>query len=373
MNEKNMLLSMRGITKSFGGVPVLKDVDINVARGEVHALMGENGAGKSTLIKILMGVYPKDSGEIIYDGQVVEINTRKDAARIGIAVIYQELSLISTLTVTQNVMLGKEYGWMGILNRKTMRKEVNKLIEYYGFDLDQNAVVETLSIAQRQTVEILKALSEEASLIIMDEPTASLSSKESETLFRIINQLREKGISILYISHRLEEIFRLSDRITVLRDGRKVGNFIKEEVEPADIVRMMIGKKLDLALNSGKIRKSQSEPFLEVKNLCCKGIFYDINFTAHKGEILGIGGLVGSGRTEVLRCIFGADHYDFGEILIKGKKIKSGVGHSVKNGVGMIPEDRRTQGFVPLLSVARNIAAPNYDKLSRCAVVNGRA
>ena len=370
MIEREILLSMNGIEKKFGDVQVLKKVDMEVARGEVHALMGENGAGKSTLIKILTGVYPKDGGSITFAGKTCEINSRSDAQKLGIGVIYQELSLIPTLSVMQNVMLGKEKSGCGLLKIREMKKKVSDLIQYYDFNLQPDAIVETLSIAQRQTVEILKALSEDSSLIIMDEPTASLSSKESEALFGIINQLREKGVSILYISHRLEEVFRLADRLTVLRDGKKVAVLEKEQINPPDVIKMMIGKELSEATASRYLHRSNMEPVLEVRSLSRKGTFSDISFTLHRGEILGIGGLVGAGRTEVLRCIFGADPYDGGEIFFEGKKLLCRVSETISKGFGLVPEDRRNQGFIPLLSIERNIAVPNYDFLSKASNVN---
>lgn len=370
MSEREVLLSMNAIEKRFGDVQVLKKVDMEVARGEVHALMGENGAGKSTLIKILTGVYPKDGGSITFAGETCEINSRSDAQKLGIGVIYQELSLIPTLSVMQNVMLGREKSGYGFLKIREMKKKVSELIQYYDFNLQPDAIVETLSIAQRQTVEILKALAEDSALIIMDEPTASLSSKESEALFGIINQLRERGVSILYISHRLEEVFRLADRLTVLRDGKKVAVLEKEAINPPDVIRMMIGKELSEATASKCLRCSDAEPVLEVHSLSRKGTFSDISFTLHKGEILGIGGLVGAGRTEVLRCIYGADSYDGGEILFEGKKLPNRVSSTIAKGFGLVPEDRRNQGFIPLLSVERNIAVPNYDFLSKAANVN---
>ena len=373
MNQKETLLLMKGIEKSFGGVKVLKNVDLDVVKGEVHALMGENGAGKSTLIKILTGVYPKEGGQIFLNGKEVFIESRADAAACGIAVIYQELSLIPTLTVAQNIMLGTEPGFFGVINRRKMYRDVQDLIDRYDFKLKADAIVETLSIAQRQTVEVLKALSEEASLIIMDEPTASLSAREAELLFGIVEQLRAKGVSVLYISHRLEEVFRLSDRITVLRDGNKVGVLNKEEIRPEEVIHMMIGKELNIASASRNLKKSETEAVLEVRNLNRRGVFSDINFSVHRGEILGIGGLVGSGRTEVMRCIFGVDHYDSGEILFQGKPLRNVTRSVIQKGFGLIPEDRRTQGFVPLLSVERNVASTNYDRLAKMGVVNLRA
>lgn len=373
MSKDGKLLEMIDIEKKFNGVSVLKKVNLDIVPGEVHALMGENGAGKSTLIKILTGVYPKDDGKIIFNGKECEINSRQDAAKLGIGVIYQELSLIPTLSVTQNIMLGKEKKHFGFLKSKEMRNKVKELIDYYDFGLNPDAIVETLSIAQRQTVEILKALSEDSSLIIMDEPTASLSSKESEALFKIIHQLREKGVSILYISHRLEEVFRLSDRLTVLRDGQKVATLTKEEINPASVIRMMIGKEISEATASRPLHCSENETVLKVSNLNKKGVFQDINFELHRGEILGIGGLVGAGRTEVIRCIYGADKYDSGEILFEGKKLSNSVNKNIANGFGLIPEDRRNQGFTPLLSIERNVALTNYDVLASGSIVKARS
>lgn len=369
MSGEKKLLQMSGIEKSFNGVRVLKKVDLDVVPGEVHALMGENGAGKSTLIKILTGVYPKDGGTMMFNGKECEIHSRQDAARLGIGVIYQELSLIPTLSIAQNVMLGKERSRCGVLIAKQMQQKVKALIEEYDFRLNPDAVVETLSIAQRQTVEILKALSEDSSLIIMDEPTASLSSKESEALFEIINQLRKKGVSVLYISHRLEEVFRLSDRLTVLRDGQKVDTLTKEQINPADVVRMMIGKEVSEATASRPLSTAKSEIVLEVKHLTRKGVFQDINFCLHRGEILGMGGLVGAGRSEVIRCIYGADPYDSGEVFFHGKKLSGSIRKHIAEGFGLIPEDRRNQGFVPLLSVGRNLALTNYDVLAKASLV----
>ena len=370
MTEKSPLLQMVDIEKLFNGVRVLDKVHLDIMPGEVHALMGENGAGKSTLIKILTGIYPKDGGKILIGDQEVEINSRQDASHYGIGVIYQELSLIPTLSIAQNVMLGKEQHKCGVLYLRKMRKKVKDLIDYYGFELNPDAIVETLSIAQRQIVEILKALSEESRIIIMDEPTASLSSKESEALFGIIDQLRKKGVSILYISHRLEEVFRLSDRLTILRDGRNVATLVHDEIKPDEVVRMMIGKEVSAATASRALHPAEGKPVLEVRNLTRKGTFENISFTLHEGEILGIGGLVGAGRTEVLRCIFGVDKYDSGEILFEGKPLPKHVSKNIARGLGMIPEDRRNQGFVPLLGADRNIALPNYDILAKHGWVN---
>ncbi len=374
MSIKENLVEMKAIAKRFAHVYALKQVDFSIRKGEVHSLLGENGAGKSTLIKVLMGVYPKDEGEIIYNGKSVNINSQEDAMKLGIACIFQELSLVPTLSVAQNIMLGKEKRKLGFLSKKAMNTIVDDLIKKFDFPLKSKDIVETLSVAQMQMVEILKALSTDASLIIMDEPTASLSQKESEMLFSIINQLRERGVSILYISHRLEEVFQLSDRITVLRDGSLVGVVQKEDIVPAEIIKMMIGKELSEATASRDLCKKDSETVLDIKNLTHLGSFEDVTFQVNSGEVVVLSGLVGSGRTEVLRSIFGADPIDSGEVLFKGKPYKSSsVSQAIKLGMGLIPEDRRTQGFAPLLSGTKNVAITNYDKLSKAAVVNTKA
>ena len=366
----SVLLEMKEIEKSFNGTAVLKKVDFSVNTGEVHALMGENGAGKSTLIKILTGIYPKDGGQIYWCGEAVEINNRNDATKLGIGVVYQELSLIPTLTVMQNVMLGNEESKLGFVDARKMRKQVQNLIDEYGFDVHPDATVETLTIAQRQTVEILKALSKESKLIIMDEPTASLSAKESNALFEIVEQLRKDGVSVIYISHRLEEVYRLSDRLTVLRDGATEAVLNKEQIIPADVVRLMIGKELSEATASNNLRVSKAPVRLSVKDLSRKGVFRNISFDVHEGEILGVAGLVGAGRTEVMRCIYGADRCDGGTVEFEGKPLDRKIGKSIKDGFGFVPEDRRNQGFTPLLSIERNVALTNYDTLSKYEFVD---
>ena len=366
-----VLLRAENIHKSFSGVHVLKGVNLEIRSGEVHALMGENGAGKSTLIKIIMGVYPKDEGTIWIQGKQAEINSRSDAQRLGLAVIYQELSLIPTLTVMQNILLGQETRRCGLLDSKTMTRRVLELMERFDLYLDPGEVVENLSIAQQQTVEILKSLTVDAPLIIMDEPTASLSASESERLFDIINRLRDKGVGILYITHRLEEVRLLADRLTVLRDGENVAVVEKKDYDPQKIIRMMIGKDIATSADRVAMHRPQGPVGLSVRGLTRRGVFENVSFDAHHGEILGIGGLVGSGRTEVLRTIFGADRADAGEITLDGEKIGGTVAGNIKKGFGLIPEDRRGQGFIPLQSIRKNIALTNYDLLSNAlGIVN---
>lgn len=371
-----IILEARGIEKSFGGVPVLKKVYLDIRKGEVHALMGENGAGKSTLIKIITGAYSKDAGSICWKGKEVEINNRSDCQALGIACIYQELSVIPALTVAQNVLLGKEprIGRTGLINHKALNQQVQELIDKYEFPLKPTDTVGDLGIAQRQLIEILKGLSSEADLLIMDEPTASLSGKEAESLFSIIDGLRGRGVSIIYISHRLEEVYRLADRLTILRDGENKAVLEKEEIEPLKVIEVMIGKVVDESEGSRKtLRRNTNPVVLEVKELCSRGVFHKISFQVRKGEILGFGGLIGAGRTELVRCIYGIDHYTGGEILIDGEHYAPTARKSIKKGFGFVPEDRRNQGFIPLLSINMNNALTNYDLIRKnCLAVSGK-
>lgn len=298
------------------------------------------------------------------EGREVNIASREDAAALGISVIFQELSLIPTLCVYQNIMLGKELSRFGFVQAKKEKKKIADLIEYYGFSLGVNDIVETLSVAQMQMVEILKALAADAKLIIMDEPTASLSSHESKLLFSIIDQLRERGVSIIYISHRLEEVFKLSDRITILRDGKIAGVVEKNQINPSEIIKMMIGKSVSEATASRMLRQSEEETVLSIQHLCCLGAYEDVSLEVKRGEVLVLTGLVGSGRTELIRAIYGADPYDSGKIELEGKPYQPQIKKAVAEGFGLIPEDRRTQGFSPLLSVTGNVALTNYDKIS---------
>ena len=366
----NILFEMRDIEKIFAHVHALDHVNFKVRKGEVHALLGENGAGKSTLIKILTGVYPRDGGRIFMEGKEVDITSREDAASLGIAVIFQELSLIPTLSVYQNIMLGKELSRFGFIRAGEEKKQISQLITHYGFPVGADDIVETLSVAQMQMVEILKALATDAKLIIMDEPTASLSSRESELLFKIINQLRDRGVSIIYISHRLEEVFNLSDSITILRDGKNAGEVEKKDIVPSEVIKMMIGKEISEATASRNLRTSDAPTVISVQHLSRLGAYEDVSFEVKRGEVLVLTGLVGSGRTEIIRAIYGADGFDSGKIEFEGKEYRPQVKKSVAAGFGLIPEDRRTQGFSPLLSVTGNVAVTNYDKLAKKGFVN---
>jgi len=367
--SEELILRTENICKSFNGIQVLKDVNLEIRKGEIHALMGENGAGKSTIIKIITGIYTKDDGEIYINGEHVEINNRQDASAAGISVIYQELSLVPELTVTENIFLGHEIMKHGVPDRKEMRRQVQQLIDKYGFIIQPDAIIATMGMAQRQMTEILKALSMDAKLLIMDEPTTSLSASETEQLFVTMEGLRERGTSILYISHRLEEIYRITDRLTIMRNGEIVGVVDSRTVEPDTVTTLMIGHELE---KNGH-RKVNINPnhCLEVENLTLGSLLKDISFKAYGGEILGIGGLVGSGRTELVSCIYGAIKKYKGSVTLNGKPVSRSVAKNIKNGFGFVPEDRRTQGFFPQLSILRNIAISSYDRLASAGIVKG--
>lgn len=369
--SSGVFLQVKGIYKQFSSVEVLHGIDLDVNYGEVHALMGENGAGKSTIIKIITGVFTKDAGDIYIEGEQVEINNRHDSSALGIQVIYQELSLIPALSVTENIFLGQEQTKYGILTKRKMRERVRSLIEHYKFDIDPDAMVETMGMAQRQMAEILKALAFKAKLIIMDEPTSSLSAAESERLFNTIDELRKRGVGILYISHRLEEVYRLSDRLTVMRDGNIVGVLKKGEIDSRKVTTMMIGREAGNDPHNGSTHRYEDN-CLVVNNLSYRHTLNGVSFKAYGGEILGIGGLVGSGRTELIRCIFGAAKRNSGSITLSGKPVCRTIKKNIKGGFGYVPEDRRVEGLIPQLSVEKNITIASYDRLAQLGFVNRR-
>ena len=369
--SEELILRTENICKSFNGIQVLKNVNLEIRKGEIHALMGENGAGKSTIIKIITGVYTKDDGEIYIDGQHVVINNRHDAAEAGISVIYQELSLVPELTVTENIFLGHEIMKRGLPDKKEMRRQVQALIDRYGFLLRPDEVVATMGMAQRQMCEILKALSTEAKLLIMDEPTTSLSASETEQLFVTMEGLREKGTSILYISHRLEEIYRVTDRLTIMRNGEVVGVVDSRTVQADTVTAMMIGHELEKT--GVRVPNVNHDHCIEVKDLSLGNLLHNVSFKAYGGEILGIGGLVGSGRTELVSCIYGAVKNYKGSITLDGKPVSRSVAKNIRAGFGMVPEDRRTEGFFPQLSILRNIVISSYDRLSSLGFVRAGA
>lgn len=334
---------MKGICKSFSGVPALKNVEIEVKAGEVHALLGENGAGKSTLIKILAGIYKKDEGEILINGKPAEITSVSDAKNFGISVMHQEISLVPQLSVANNILLGKE-GKSIFIDYKKRREVAKKAMEELGYDIDVDMMVEDLSIAQQQIVEIVRALTtDETKLIVMDEPTAAISEKDVDKLFETIRRLKGKGIGIIYISHRMEEITKIADRLTVLRDGSYIGTKTIGEVTMQDIVEMMVGRQVEEMYHYNI--EEVGETILEMKDVSSRSVS-DVNFDLKKGEVHGLYGLVGAGRTELARVLFGLDSYQ-GRILINGKeeKIKC-VDDAMQKGIALVPEDRKTEGLI---------------------------
>ncbi len=365
------MIEMKGISKSFSGNVVLDNVQFDLADGEIHALMGENGAGKSTMMKILSGIYTKDAGEVKVDGQVVHFKSPKDAEKYGIIVIHQELNILPDLTVAQNLFLGKEltYGKTGILKTRQMEKEAAKLLSKLGLDVNPRTRTGDLSVGKQQIIEIAKAIASDAKYIVMDEPTAALTDREIETLFKTIRELKAKGISFVYISHRMEEIFAICDRITILRDGGFIGVRNIPETNFDEIVAMMVGRELGERFPERNCQIGDTK--LEVRNLTVNGVFKDISFSLKKGEVLAVAGLMGAGRTEVAQTIFGYRKASSGEIFIDGKKvtIKSPI-DAMNHRIGFVTEDRKTQGLVLDFSIKENIALANLDKCSSSGVLN---
>jgi ribose transport system ATP-binding protein len=371
-----VLLRCTGVDKAYNGPMVLSGVDFELKRGEIHSLVGENGAGKSTLVKIITGVTNRNAGAMVFDGREVPLEHGRLAAQaLGIGVIYQELSLIHGMTVAQNIFLTREplIPGLRVIDRRRMNCMAQEMIDRYGFELRATDVIDALSIGQRQTVEILKALSGKASLMIMDEPTSSLTSGESARLFGIIRMLKDRGISVLYISHRMEEVYQLSDRVTVLRDGRKVAVLERDQISPAEIIRLMIGRTLTERESRHRMVRREGEPVLEVEGLCAAGKLKDISFQVKRGEVLGFCGLVGSGRTELMRAIYGIDPYQSGSIRYLGRPYVPTVARSIAGGYGFVPEERRLQGIMGDLAITGNIGIANLDASSgRFGLVSGR-
>ncbi|ACI18539.1 sugar ABC transporter ATP-binding protein [Dictyoglomus thermophilum] len=361
------ILRVEGISKVFPGVQALDRVDFEAYAGEVMALVGENGAGKSTLVKILSGVYKRDSGRIYFEGKRVEIQDPYHAQLMGISTIHQELMVTPNQTVAQNIFLGREIrrrgilGVLGFVDKREMERRAKELLERVGADIPPDELVKNLSVAQRQLVEIAKALSFKAKVIIMDEPTSALGPEEVEKLFEVIKQLKEQGIAIVFISHRLEEVFRIADRITILRDGKLVGYMSREEATPDKVIYLMVNRPIGDMFRKEEVVRG--EPILEVKNLS-SDVVKNVSFTLYKGEILGIAGLVGSGRTELVRLIFGADPKKSGEILIEGKRVEiNSPEDAVKLGIGLVPEDRQNQGLILKMSLRENIGITIIKKI----------
>lgn len=359
---------LRNIIKSFNGVRVLHGVDFNLRKGEVHALLGGNGAGKSTLMKILEGVYQPDGGEIEIAGQVVNSRVRRPSHELGLAMIFQEFSLIPSLSVAKNIYLTRESRTnLGLLDDRASERNAAAIFHDMGVDIDPRATVSQLSTGARQLTEIAKALSQNAQLLIMDEPTASLTSTETEALFAIIRQLKAQGISIIYISHRMEEIFQIADRVTVLRDGRNVGTKITHEVSMGELIEMIIGKQVESVLKyQERSVERETVPLLEIRELTVPPKVRTVSLKLFPGEVLGIAGLMGSGRSELARALFGIDRIASGQVLINGCPLS--IKHpesAIRAGICLIPEDRRTQGLVLDHSVRNNVVLPLLDRIRK--------
>ena len=356
------ILEMKHICKSFFGNQVLNDISFELKRGEAHVLLGENGAGKSTLIKILSGAYACDSGEIILDDQEMGGMTPVKSIQAGISVIYQELNMVPDMTIYENVFIGKEFSKGVVFDRKRQIEETKKYLDIIGLNVDPRVPVRELSIAQQQMVEIAKAISNNAKVLVLDEPTASITSKEVEILFGIIRDLKAKGLGIIYISHRLSELFEIGDRVSVLRDGSLIGTKYLSEVDEAELTRMMVGR--DVSFDKVHNPSCTDEVVLDVQHLNYRTQVKNVSFQLHKGEILGFSGLVGAGRTEVAKCIIG-DYRHTGEVLYHGKPLPSDICKTAKMGVVYLSEDRKDEGLVLMHSLSDNIALPNLDKLAQ--------
>lgn len=365
-----MNIEMTGINKSFGTNQVLNNAGFFLNDGEVHALMGENGAGKSTLMKILTGVYTKDSGVVKVDGKEVSYSSPQEAEAAGIVFIYQELNVMFDLTVEENLFMGKEITkGMGICNRKAMRARAEEVLSRMGVKIPVDTVMSDLSVGQQQMIEICKALLVDAKVIIMDEPTAALTQSETAALFEVINNLRKRGVSIVYISHRMEEIFDLCDRITVLRDGQYIDTRNISDIDMDDIVRMMIGREIGERYPSRN--HSIGETVFEVRNLTKKDAFEDVSFSVGAGEVLGVSGLMGAGRTEIMQALFGYVRSDSGEILIDGKPVKiKNPADAMKAGIGFITEDRKVEGLMLDKTIRENIGLTNLGVISGGGVIS---
>ena len=366
------VLETRGITKRFSGVEVLTKVDFNVLSGETHAVLGENGAGKSTLMKIIMGLYMPDEGEIFFEGKRVHSRSPSDALKLGICMIYQELNVLPHLTIAENIFLGRELVKGILVDRRQMNIEAKKLMQEFSLNLDPNTPMRRLSIAQAQLVEIIKMVSTNAKIVIMDEPTSSLTDKEVQELYTIIRRLKEKGVSIIYISHRMAELFIVADRVSVFRDGSLVKTHdMRENVTNSMLIKEMVGRELNSLYP--KQEAQIGDVVLEVRGLTRKNVINDISFIAKRGEILGFAGLVGAGRTETMRAIFGMDPYDSGETYLDGKKLRiRSPKDAIRNGIVMASEDRKNTDLVLCRSVRENISLPNLWMMSNFFILNAR-
>ncbi|MDR1509926.1 MAG: sugar ABC transporter ATP-binding protein [Synergistaceae bacterium] len=371
MSEKEAVVSVKKVSKTFPGIKALTEVSVDFYAGEVHILLGENGAGKSTLIRVISGVYQRDEGDIYYNGELIAFKDPKQAIKKGIAVIHQELSLVEDLTIAENIYLCREpkkkFG--DFIDKKRLNADARELIAALGQDLNPRTIVKNLSTAQKQMVEIAKAVSRNARVVVMDEPTSSLSEQEVRSLFEIIGQLKTKQVAIIYISHRIDEFSRIGDKVTIMRDGFVVDTVALNEITQQQMISKMVGR--DFNFDYHKTKAPVGETALELRNAARKGAFEDISLHVRSGEVVGIAGLIGAGRTEILRCIFAADRIDSGQLLVNGKSVyfkspKDAIAH----GVALVPEDRHAHGLLLAKPIYENISLPSVGITARWGFIN---
>ena len=380
MEEQVPILEVRRLTKRFPGVLALDDISFELFPGEGHALVGENGAGKSTLIKVMTGVYAPDEGQILFNGEEVSFSAPRESQEAGISTIYQEVNLIPLLSVAQNVFLGREpRNPFGLIDKSRMNREAAEILERYGIKADVTAPLRSLGLGVQQMVAIARAISVDARAVIMDEPTSSLEAREVETLFRVIRQLREEGVGVIYVSHRLDELYEVCDRVTVLRDGRVAHTGKLGDLSRLELIAQMLGRELaevekEGATGFGEEHEATGEPILEALALYQHPRLRDISFEVRPGEVVGLAGLLGAGRSETAKAIFGADPVDSGSLKVEGEDVKMGSpAAAIKAGIAFLPEDRKSEGIIPDLSVRENIVAAALPGLARAGIVSGKA
>jgi rhamnose transport system ATP-binding protein len=375
VSDTQLAIEILNVSKHFGGVPALTDIDVEVRHGTVHALVGQNGAGKSTLGKIISGSILPDSGQMRIFGDVRDVRTPRDAIAHGIVTIQQEIALVKSRTVIENVFLGNEPTSFGFVRNTELKERFEKLVDQTGFRLDPGAVVSSLRIADQQKVEILRALARDAEILVLDEPTASLTSNEAVLLLDVVRELRERGVTIVYVSHFLSEVLTLADTITVLRNGRVVHTVPASTQTPATLIRAMLGRDLQQTIPTRERPAKRGiahghSPVLAVKNLTREAVLFDVSFEVHPGEIIGIGGLVGSGRSELLRAIYGADDIDSGSVQVDGAELMPTHPHrSVAKGIAFVPESRKDDGLFLSESVAFNSVIAHLDDVSQAGFI----
>src|ERR687890_726050 len=379
MEQQAPVLEVRELTKRFPGVLALDRVSFQLLPGEVHALVGENGAGKSTLIKVITGVYHPDDGRVLFGGEEVSFASPRDSQAAGISTIYQEINLIPMRSVAQNVFLGREPRTrFGLLDAERMNREAAEILGRYGIQADVTAPLHSLGLGTQQMVAVARAVSLDARVVIMDEPTSSLEAREVETLFRVIRQLRDENVGVVYVSHQLDELYEICEKVTVLRDGKLVHSGDLAELSKLQLIATMLGRELaeveGHATGFGEHREVESEPVLRVQDLTRRHVLDGISFDVRPGEVVGLAGLLGAGRSETAKAIFGAQPLDSGEVQMAGKDVKTGSPPSaIKAGIAFLPEDRRSEGIIPGLSVRENIVAAAMPQLSRAGLVSEKA